>query len=181
MHEPADDPPAQGSSADACDSPLPGENARVTAPADDVDELTSLPNRRAVLRYLEVRAGSTATVVLLDIRGFMSMNDSFGQAAADVVLTEVADALRFFAPRVVLLARVSGTEFAALGTGDEASQAAALAEDLRAATQAVTAPTGMPLVASVGVATGSLGRSLLRSAEDDLYRDKASRPPPFYE
>jgi diguanylate cyclase (GGDEF)-like protein len=88
-----------------------------------IDNLTGLPNRFAVLEYLErLLTGLTATsnqpgrvpavgVMFLDVDGFKSVNDTHGHAVGDVVLRDIAQRLRGSIRDVDFVARLGGDEF----------------------------------------------------------------------
>lgn len=125
------------------------------------DDLTRLPNRRALYENCEVvlsaaaRTGSTTTMLLVDLDGFKDVNDSLGHSAGDELLVS-------FARRVELLllpdqpfARLGGDEFALLlpHTG-RAGGLELAAKVVRAAQQPfVLASARLTIDASVGVAT----------------------------
>ena len=102
------------------------EKARVRQVADS-DPLTGLANRRAFIAELEVRLGSLQpappfALALLDLDGFKPINDTFGHAAGDALLIDVAARLREEAGRGALVARIGGDEFALLlPCGNEAA------------------------------------------------------------
>ncbi|WP_411506163.1 diguanylate cyclase domain-containing protein [Brucella anthropi] len=83
------------------------------------DELTTLPNRRYLFDWLarNVDAFPEATenmraVLVLDLDDFKPVNDTYGHAAGDIVLKEVAERLlRMFRPLDVV-SRTGGDEFA---------------------------------------------------------------------
>ena len=84
------------------------------------DVLTGLANRLAFresvqrsIARLERHAGMSG-VLFLDLDGFKKVNDSFGHAAGDDVLRQVADTLRRVIRREDLVARLGGDEFAVL-------------------------------------------------------------------
>ena len=60
------------------------------------DELTGLPNRRAVLSDLDaaIREGKPLGFMLLDLDGFKEINDSVGHATGDMLLVLIAERLR---------------------------------------------------------------------------------------
>jgi diguanylate cyclase (GGDEF)-like protein len=92
------------------------EKARVRQVAD-TDPLTGLANRRAFIAELEARLGSLApapafALALLDLDGFKPINDTFGHAAGDALLIEVAARLRQKSGPRALTARIGGDEFA---------------------------------------------------------------------
>jgi diguanylate cyclase (GGDEF)-like protein len=92
------------------------EKARVRLVAD-TDPLTGLANRRAFLAELEQRLAAPGLVrpfalALLDLDGFKPINDTFGHAAGDSLLIEVAARLRREAGTGAVVARIGGDEFA---------------------------------------------------------------------
>jgi diguanylate cyclase (GGDEF)-like protein len=107
------------------------------------DDLTSLPNRRAMTSALTAasleysarcqdgRDGHAAAgpgVLLLDLDGFKAINDSLGHQAGDQLLRQVADRLSAAVREGDLCSRVGGDEFAVLvPAGTERAAATALA------------------------------------------------------
>jgi diguanylate cyclase (GGDEF)-like protein len=77
------------------------------------DTLTGLRNRRAMDQTLTslVAAGRPFALMHLDLDWFKAVNDTFGHAAGDHVLVEVARMLRSSARAGDLIARVGGDEF----------------------------------------------------------------------
>jgi diguanylate cyclase (GGDEF)-like protein len=76
------------------------------------DDLTGLPNRRALLRELEDRlaAHRETAILFFDLDRFKVMNDFLGHASGDRVLTTIADRIR---------TSIRGNDFAARLGGDE--------------------------------------------------------------
>jgi diguanylate cyclase (GGDEF)-like protein len=141
------------------------------------DALTSLPNRAGIIA--EAAPGGSAALVVLDLDGFRQLNHTFGRAAGDAILVEVARRLRTVAPDEGLVGRIEGDKFAVLATGLGESEAARLAERLQAA---VNAPVRLPLdtvrtttTAGIAIASGDSADcdSLLRNA--DLALQEAKR------
>jgi diguanylate cyclase (GGDEF)-like protein len=100
------------------------------------DSLTGLPNRRRVTDGLEaavnVRApGESVAVLLLDVAGLRSVNESLGRAAGDQLLIEVAGRLRDIAPSSALVGRVGGDAFVVTLRVHDEDEAVALAGRLR--------------------------------------------------
>ena len=76
------------------------------------DPLTGLRNRRYVRRHLDgVLRGSDAAVMLLDVDRFKAINDTYGHAAGDAALREVAERLKSHLRAADVLARYGGEEF----------------------------------------------------------------------
>jgi len=84
------------------------------------DPLTQLPNRTLFLDRLDhavagtKRRGRPVAVLVVDLDGFNSVNDAFGQSAGDRVLVEVGQRLRGCLRAAYSVARLDGDEFAML-------------------------------------------------------------------
>jgi diguanylate cyclase (GGDEF)-like protein len=84
------------------------------------DALTGVMNRRGFERELKraaayvQRYGGNAALVYLDLDGFKPVNDRYGHAAGDAVLTAVAATLAASVRASDLVARIGGDEFAVL-------------------------------------------------------------------
>ena len=154
------------------------------------DPLTGLYNRRACLRGMETaladRAPGDVAVVLLDLDGFKEVNDTFGHAAGDLALRDVADRLR--AVPDATAARLGGDEFALVLVGrDAAARAAVVAHALTRSTPAPIGALSVPLSACAGTTTsrpGDTTSTLLRRADLAMYeakRDRGSRVAVFTE
>lgn len=96
------------------------------------DALTGVANRRGFERALarEWKLSRRGTVqsylVLIDLDGFKSVNDSFGHAAGDRVLQLCAQALQEAARGTDVVGRIGGDEFAAILVGCESAEDAVL-------------------------------------------------------
>ncbi|MGI8632928.1 MAG: putative bifunctional diguanylate cyclase/phosphodiesterase [Solirubrobacterales bacterium] len=140
----------------------------------DHDPLTGLANRRRfnteLSRHLArvARYGPTGAVLLLDLDNFKWINDTFGHAAGDEVLTGVARTLRDRLRESDLVARLGGDEFAVLLPRGDTESAGPLASALLDATRTYTphlAGEAVPLTISIGMTL--IDRADL-SAEDVL-------------
>lgn len=92
------------------------------------DLLTGLPNRYHLIRRLESHIDATPeeplALALINLLRFKEINESFGQRAGDTVLEVSAQRLgKALAEQGWLLARLGGTDFAALSTQDTAAPA----------------------------------------------------------
>jgi diguanylate cyclase (GGDEF)-like protein len=126
-----------------------------------VDHLTDLPNRRHFLQVgnTEVersrRFHSPASVVMIDLDHFKSVNDAHGHAAGDEALRRFARISRASLRQIDTLARMGGEEFAIILPGTDEAGAVVLAEKLRSNLEAMTIrqDTATPAItASFGVA-----------------------------
>ncbi|WP_376091108.1 PleD family two-component system response regulator [Roseomonas sp. CCTCC AB2023176] len=145
------------------------------------DSLTGLRNRRYVMRHLEglLRNGG-ATVLLIDVDRFKSVNDTYGHAFGDAVLRDVADRLRLHLRAVDVVARYGGEEFIIAMAPQPAEDAAGVAERLRGALASAPVQVGdttLNVTASIGVAVAMPECSvdqLCGAADKALYRAKAN-------
>ncbi|GAB4012187.1 EAL domain-containing protein [Nocardioides ultimimeridianus] len=151
------------------------------------DALTNLPNRSMLVRHLvgaidRSRSEDTlAALVLLDLDHFKRVNDSLGHHAGDVLLLQVADRLKRWAPRADMVARLGGDEFVVLFSGVE--DPAALTESIHELLRALTAPLviqGTELTVTVSAGGVLCPRdadnpsALLRLADTAMYHAKAA-------
>jgi diguanylate cyclase (GGDEF)-like protein len=151
------------------------------------DDLTGLPNRRRFVELLDRHLASRrcgdagGALLLLDLDRFKELNDTFGHAAGDRLLVQVANALRERLREDDVLARLGGDEFAVLLRRACATDAGRVAEALveRVGHELAPAPNGgsRPVSASIGAvalaggATGTAERALAR-ADASMYRAK---------
>lgn len=82
----------------------------------EIDSLTGVMGRRLFMRRCdEIEAsGSSGWVMVVDVDRFKAINDGFGHAAGDKVLTEVASLLNESFGKIGSVGRVGGDEFAVL-------------------------------------------------------------------
>ena len=140
------------------------------------DALTGLANRRRFTGRMRAAAPGDAAVLLIDLDGFKQINDTYGHAAGDAVLVQVADRLRACLRPGDLPARLGGDEFAVL-LGDGGGEAAhEVAGRFRAGLAEPVRFRGHDLAvgASVGVAVGPADDPdrLLHAADLRMYEDK---------
>jgi diguanylate cyclase (GGDEF)-like protein len=151
------------------------------------DPLTGLGNRRHFfnLAAQEIkharRYGSAYSVMIIDIDHFKNVNDTWGHAAGDLALVEIASRIVGKVRDVDIPARFGGEEFVVLlpETGIEGAKQAA--ERVRRAvgdTPVCVGAETLTLTVSIGVATAQ-GHDetldqVIRSADDALYAAKTA-------
>ncbi|MEW9266327.1 diguanylate cyclase [Kineococcus endophyticus] len=167
------------------------ENARLFAQVEHLartDSLTGVATRGHLLRLGEQRVrraatGRTVAVVMVDVDHFKSVNDTYGHAAGDEVLTTVARRLQHETRETDVLGRYGGEEFAVVVTSpaDEAHgtlDAREVAERLRQGVRRTPVEVRgqqLQVTVSVGVAVLREGEQLtdvLARADTALYRAK---------
>ncbi|HVS77134.1 MAG TPA: GGDEF domain-containing protein, partial [Steroidobacteraceae bacterium] len=134
------------------------------------DALTGLVNRRHFLELAEHefavarRYGLPLSVMLFDIDGFKSINDSLGHPAGDEILSAVSRRAGQQLRSADVLARYGGEEFIVLAPESTAQSAAVVAERIRKA----IAEESVPTAAGSMAVTISLGVSEVHSESDSL-------------
>jgi diguanylate cyclase (GGDEF)-like protein len=151
------------------------------------DPLTELPNRTLLAEHLEQglararRYGRSVALLYIDLDGFKLVNDSFGHAAGDELLSRIAARLREGTRSADLLARQGGDEFLLLLTdieGDVQAVAERAAQTIRSALEAPFVLRGaeVQMGASVGIGIfprdAQSARGLLQFADQSMYRAK---------
>ncbi len=147
------------------------------------DDLTGLPNRRAVIAKLheELSTERTIGVMLLDLDGFKEVNDSLGHAAGDVMLRTIATRIRFAMPAKVLVARLGGDEFAVVLDETDPVRLVEYAQMVRDVVRKPVRLDGLELAitGSVGITTRVQGDTcpgdFLHRADLAMYRAKQGR------
>lgn len=133
-------------------------------------------------------AGGSLSLILLDIDHFKQVNDRYGHLTGDLVLRTVTAVLRKKLGTEAMLGRYGGEEFSVLLPGVQQDEAAAIAENLRAAAAGAKATldeTSVQVTISLGVAAveflpgvaqgvenAKICDSLILAADTALYRAK---------
>lgn len=142
------------------------------------DPLTGLFNRRHLQQHLadEIhrarRYDHVFSVAMIDLDNFKELNDTYGHALGDRILTEMGRLMRKCARSSDLSARYGGDEFVVLMPETDREQAALAGERLRTAIASHMFPRRKKLTVSVGLATfpkdGSTSEALLKKADRAL-------------
>ena len=165
------------------------ENARLLGQLHhlaEVDGLTSILNRRSFLEAGEqsiARAaytGKLATVLMIDIDHFKTVNDTHGHAAGDRVLIEVAARTRSQLRDSDVVGRYGGDELAVVIPNCSVAEGLEVAERIRLAVASAAIIMGQGAVAvglSIGVADTGASLNLtdvLARADAALYEAKGA-------
>jgi len=147
------------------------------------DELTGVPNRRAVLARLEPLLAqsdkSPCALLIIDIDHFKSINDQHGHPEGDEALKLVAAKLRLAVTEPSFLGRLGGEEFVAVLPDTSLQQAGEIAESVREqvmtidtrrwlAERRITVSVGV----TVSVSADDSSSTMLRRADAALYEAK---------
>lgn len=146
------------------------------------DELTGVPNRRAVLSRLEPllqEAGAGACAMLIiDIDHFKSINDQHGHPEGDEALKLIACALRDKVHDPAFLGRLGGEEFVVVLPGVAQQTALRLAEGFREHVMTIDTRRWLAerrITVSIGLTMSRQGdtpSSMLQRADAALYEAK---------
>lgn len=154
------------------------EGARRLEVAARTDDLTGLANRRAFFAAMSAVRGGGA-ILFADLDDFKSVNDRWGHAVGDAVLTEVGRRLTVTVDPGACVARVGGDEFAIILNGATIDEATTAAEQMRVACAAPFDVDGgsLTLGISIGVAHDPVDLSAagLQAADRAQYADKRRR------
>lgn len=150
------------------------------------DTLTGLPNRRALDRRLEsevsraLRYGRSFAILMMDLDGFKTINDTWGHGVGDQVLHDVARFLAASARASDFLARYGGDELTMILPEASRNGAIEIANNIqtRFTNFGFTLPDGSNtrLGISGGIAVypthAHTASDLLRAADEALYHAK---------
>ena len=150
------------------------------------DELTGLPNRRALLARAESavlaarRRPEPLVLLMIDVDHFKQINDRHGHAYGDEVLRHLARVLATALRQGDCIGRLGGEEFAAVLPGAGPAQAGQIAERMRETIAATPAPGpagSVRFTISIGLAAlrdGETVAQVLQRADAALYAAKQS-------
>ena len=147
------------------------------------DDLTGVPNRRAMLARLEPvlaqSRDSACSMLIIDIDHFKSINDQHGHAEGDAALKLVASRLRDAMREPAFVGRLGGEEFVAVlpSTGPQA--ASEFAENVRVQIMSIDTLSWLGerrITVSIGVTTSGgpddSASAMLQRADAALYEAK---------
>jgi diguanylate cyclase (GGDEF)-like protein/PAS domain S-box-containing protein len=150
------------------------------------DDLTGLPNRATLLELVRAALGSRApdgpgtALLVIDIDGFKTVNDSLGHQIGDSLLGQVGARLCDQLRPGDAVGRLGADQFLVLARDCDSSEAASLAFRLQMTFSLPFATSGIsvPLTASIGVAVSRPGahdpHQLLSDADAAMFAAKSS-------
>src|ERR1700674_4546322 len=154
-----------------------------------VDELTGLPNLRALQEQLPTRlgpatrAGRRVAVMMMDVDGFKAVNDRLGHGVGNELLKEGANLLRFAVRVGDEPFRFGGDEFVLLlsdADGAGAQVVASRIQDIYRSMGQTLRGSDVDISFSIGIAVfpddGATPEVLLAHADGALYAAKRSGP-----
>lgn len=144
------------------------------------DELTGVPNRRAVLLQLEPLLQASprkpCSLLIIDIDHFKSINDHHGHPAGDLALKHITAALKAQLTDGAFMGRLGGEEFVVILPEVGAEHAEAKADVFREAVRAIDTTQwldGRRITVSIGVTAlisdDDTASTLLQRADTALY------------
>ncbi len=151
------------------------------------DLLTGLPNRiifQDKLEYILLMAErhkKFAGILFIDLDGFKSINDSHGHDLGDVLLKNVAERLLECVRGIDIVSRIGGDEFTIIL--DDVKDHIFLTSITERIIKSISTPFNIQkkeliITASIGIAVyphnGTEGRTLLKKADDAMYKAKAN-------
>ncbi len=146
------------------------------------DIVTGIYNRtffEEELERLERGRQFPVSMLMADVDGLKKTNDSQGHAAGDELLRQAAQIVKSAFRGEDVVARIGGDEFAVLLPDTDTSAVASALARVKERLDVYNATNKISLSLSIGVATGDKGCSLtqiLKEADDQMYRDKTSKP-----
>ncbi|GFE86847.1 diguanylate cyclase [Steroidobacter agaridevorans] len=147
------------------------------------DELTGVPNRRAVLTrlapLLQQPNPPSCAMLIIDIDHFKSINDQHGHAEGDEALKAVARELREDVHEPAFIGRLGGEEFVVAIPGADYDRAYRLAERFRESVMSIDTRRWLNdrrITVSIGLtmakSTGDTPSTMLQRADAALYDAK---------
>ena len=162
------------------------DNAHIRASLEhqaQTDSLTGLFNHRYFHERLRheltqaSRSHAGLALVMMDIDDFKRVNDVFGHAVGDQVLTELAHHMRAAVRASDVVCRIGGEEFAVIVPAADAAEAVALAQRLARRLEGAEFDLAGSIAVSIGIAHGpehaANPRELIACAEAAMMTAKA--------
>lgn len=146
------------------------------------DPLTGLANRALLIERIReatsrrTSRSGTSHLFYLDLNGFKEVNDRFGHAVGDAVLTQFAHRIAALLRAGDTAARLGGDEFAVLCEGVDSPHIASMTQRIRAAAAQPFLINDTEIILSVAVGSSAAHAAepdtLLREADRQMYETK---------
>jgi diguanylate cyclase (GGDEF)-like protein len=147
-----------------------------------IDHLTGIKNTKGFLSETDIlwdlatRHGHTSSLAYLDLDNFKDVNDTYGHAEGDAVLTAVAAAVADSVRSTDVVGRLGGDEFALFLPETSSVGAAHVLQRVQERVRHLARERGWPIALSVGVLVVRppypLFALALRAADELMYRAK---------
>ncbi|TDR22628.1 ligand-binding sensor domain-containing protein [Marinicella litoralis] len=147
------------------------------------DYLTSLPNRMAFIKTIELKRKDPAIdgicLVMADIDHFKQINDQYGHAAGDVILIKVSEIMRAMIREEDMVARWGGEEFIFYFEAKNANQLLPMIDRIREAVEGTEFKYGENIISvtlTFGICQSEKGMSLndcIKKADEAMYQGKS--------
>ncbi len=140
------------------------------------DSLTSIPNRRASFKHINVdlnrisREKRTASLAIIDIDYFKDINDSYGHQVGDDILIQVAESLNNDKRDYDFLARIGGGEFLLWLPNSDMSLAKVVCEHIKNNIEKLSL-CKKPITISIGITcykASTFNQSQIKEKVDEL-------------
>ena len=127
----------------------------------NIDQLTGLPNRRAIFRALEKNIMLCSQyeqplgVMMIDLDHFKEINDGFGHDGGDLVLKEASQRMQMSIRNSDIIGRFGGEEFLAIIPNQTVSELKRIGERIRQSLDSKAVVTNdfvIPVSCSIGIA-----------------------------
>lgn len=159
------------------------EKNRLLEKMAETDALTQLYNRNKLWKSLadelepDRARQAPASVILLDIDHFKTVNDTYGHNAGDQVLKVIAEIMRAASRETDIVGRWGGEEFLIICPNTDHDTCRTLAETIRSHIESASFPQVGKVTASFGIGTCQQDDnldSLMERTDKALYQAKAN-------
>ncbi|MCH4889786.1 GGDEF domain-containing protein [Acidaminobacter sp. JC074] len=144
----------------------------------DMDSLSGLYNNRYVVDYLENRLkhvnGDPLAVLLMDVDGFRRINEKFGHAYGDLLISEIAKLLKGISDSTDILGRYGGEEFILVLNNGTLERSITIADEIKQGIEEMPIKDEMKITMSIGIAfnDNDTAAGLIKKADLQLVQAK---------
>jgi len=144
----------------------------------DHDSLSGLYNNRYILDYLDNRLKNVnkepLAVLLMDIDGFRRINERFGHAYGDLLISEIAKLLTGLTNDSDVLGRYGGEEFILILNNGSLERSINIADRIKQGIEEMPIKDNMRITMSIGIAFNDkdTAKGLIKKADQQLIQAK---------